>query len=367
MDNALAFNLTSMIEGVTATKSPVVVNPTVYGHGYLFNDLALEGTVPYHEGMHAITSPIAGLEGEEGSAMNEGQADMWAFTITDNASLGDYVVNAKGFRQFFRDTGRDPDSIGYIRSARSTLKYSDYGTFSTGQVEEHRDGEIYMSTMWDIREMMNRVYPEATTFKRPQAKDGLPQKAITRGTNIFERDFLGSMYILGTTSPDTMVKARDAFIVADQMLYPSDSTDADAPGKHRAMIEQIFAAKELGINAREVTGGQATISTQVSHFAGGQAAPAVPQNVKVTPSSAKSITVTWDPVPGAVAYEVLKRKTAFAGRREPNGEARVCRRRCLDDRLPPRILYCRRPNLVGGQRTDLRGLCGYRPERIVRQ
>jgi hypothetical protein len=320
LDNAVAFNLTSLIEGVTAAKSPVVVNPTVYGHGYLFNDLALEGTVPYHEGMHAITSPIAGLEGEEGSAMNEGQADMWAFTITDNASLGDYVVNAKGFRQSFRDSGRDPDSIAYIRSARSTLKYSDYGTFRAGQVEEHRDGEIYMSTMWDIREMMNRVYPQNTTFKRPRAKDGLPQKEITRGTNIFERDFLGSMYILGTTSPDTMVKARDAFIVADQMLYPSDSTDPDAPGKHRAMIEQIFAAKELGINAREVTGGQATISTQVSHFSGNQAAPAVPQNVRVTPSSAKSVTVAWDPVPGAVAYEVLKRKTAFAGHREPNGE-----------------------------------------------
>jgi hypothetical protein len=321
LDNALAFNLTSLIEAVTGTKSPVVVNPTVYGHGYFFNDLALEGTVPYHEGMHAITSPIAGLEGDEGSALNEGQADMWAFTITDNASLGDYVVNAKGFRQLFRDNGRDPDSIAYIRSARSTLKYSDYGTFgAAGQVEEHRDGEIYMSTMWDIREMMNRVYPQDTTFKRPRAKDGLPQKAITRGTNIFERDFLGSMYILGTTSPDTMVKARDAFIVADQMLYPSDSTDADAPGKHRAMIEQIFAAKELGINAREVSGGQATISTQVSHFAGGQAAPAVPQNVKVSPSSAKSVTVTWDAVPGAVAYEVLKRKTAFAGQREPNGK-----------------------------------------------
>ncbi|HEU4713278.1 MAG TPA: M36 family metallopeptidase [Pyrinomonadaceae bacterium] len=321
LDNAVAFNLTSIIEAVTASKSPVVVNPTVYGHGYYFNDLALEGTVPYHEGMHAITSPIAGLEGEEGSAMNEGQADMWAFTITDNASLGDYVVNAKGYRQLFRDRGRDPDSIAYIRSARSTLKYSDYGTFgASGQVEEHRDGEIYMSTMWDIREMMNRVYPQDTTFKRPRAKDGLPQKAITRGTNIFERDFLGSMYILGTTSPDTMVKARDAFIVADQMLYPSDSTDPDAPGMHRAMIEQIFAAKELGINAREVTGGQATISTQVSHFAGGQAAPAVPQNVKVTPASAKSVTVTWDPVPGAVAYEVLKRNTAFAGRREPNGK-----------------------------------------------
>ena len=89
---------------------------------------ALEGTVPYHEGMHAISTPIAGLEGTEGGALNEGQADVFALTITDNESLGDYVVNAYRLRQDFRDAGRDPDSLGYIRSARSTNKYSDIGT-----------------------------------------------------------------------------------------------------------------------------------------------------------------------------------------------------------------------------------------------
>ncbi len=324
LDNAFALNLTSIIEGVTATKSPVVVNPTSYGHGFFFNDLALEGTVPYHEGMHAITSPIAGLEGIEGSALNEGQADMWAFTITDNPSLGDYVVNAKGIRQRYRDLNRDPDSLAYIRSANSTLKYSDIATLinrDTGQpdFEEHYDGEIYMSTMWDIRTMMNRMYPENTSFKRPRPEDGQALKAITKGTNIFERDFLGSMYILGTTSPDTLVKSRDAMIVADQMLYPSDSTDADSPGKHRAMIEQLFAAKELGVNAVEVTGGKATISTQVTPFVGSQAAPSIPRNVKTAPATPRSLKVTWNGVTGALAYEVLKRKTALAGQREPNG------------------------------------------------
>ncbi|MEO7672830.1 MAG: M36 family metallopeptidase, partial [Pyrinomonadaceae bacterium] len=322
LDNAFALNLTSIIEGVTGTKSPVVVNPTSYGHGFLFNDLALEGTVPYHEGMHAITSPIAGLEGIEGSALNEGQADMWAFTITDNASLGDYVVNAKGIRQRFRDLGRDPDSLGYIRSANSTLKYSDIATrLINGQpdFEEHYDGEIYMSTLWDIRTMLNRMYPQNTQFKRPRPEDGAALKAITKGTNIFERQFLGSMYILGTTSPDTMVKSRDAMIVADQMLYSSDSTDSAAPGKHRALIEQSFAAKELGVNAVEVTGGRATISTQVTPFVGDQAAPAVPSNIQVVPATPRSLKVTWNGVAGALAYQVLKRKTALAGRREPNG------------------------------------------------
>ncbi len=328
LDNAFALNLTSIIEGVTSTKSPVVVNPTSYGHGFLFNDLALEGTVPYHEGMHAITSPIAGLEGVEGSALNEGQADMWAFTITDNPSLGDYVVNAKGIRQRYRDLGRDPDSIGYIRSANSTLKYSDLATrliSGSPDFEEHYDGEIYMSTMWDIRTMLNKMYPQNTQFKRPRPEDGAALKPITKGTNIFERQFLGSMYILGTTSPDTMVKARDAMIVADQMLYSSNTSDSSAPGLHRALIEQMFASKELGVNAVEFSGGRVTISTQVQPFAGDQAAPAVPSNVQVSPASTKSLRVTWNSVPGTVAYQVLKRKTSLAGQREPNG------RRAYDD------------------------------------
>ncbi|MEO7658444.1 MAG: M36 family metallopeptidase, partial [Pyrinomonadaceae bacterium] len=322
LDNAFALNLTSIIEEVTAQKSAVVVNPTSYGHGFYFNDTALEGTVPYHEGMHAITSPIAGLEGIEGGALNEGQADMWAFTITDNASLGDYVINGYRLRQRYRELNRDPDSIAYIRSARSSLKYSDIATY-TGKgapdYEEHRDGEIYMSTMWDIREMMNRMYPQNTQYKRPLPSNGRPTKAITKGTNIFERDFLGSLYILGTTAPDTMVKSRDAMIVADQLLYSTDPTDSDAPGKHRALIEQAFAAKELGVNALESSGGKATISTQVTPFAGNQAAPAVPSNIQAVPASPRSIRVSWDAVGGTVAYQVLKRKTQYANRREPNG------------------------------------------------
>lgn len=322
LDNAFALNLTPVVEELTQMKSPLVINPTFYGHGFLFNDTALEGTVPYHEGMHAITSPIAGLEGSEGGALNEGQADMWAFTITDHYSIGEYVISGYRLRQWFREIGRDPDSIGYIRSAKSTLKYSDLATrLISGQpsFEEHYDGEIYMSTMWEFREMLNRMYPQSTQYKRPVPETGLPNKSITKGTNIFERIFLGSMYVLGTTSPDTMVKARDAMIIADMMLYSSNPTNETAPGMHRALIEQLFAAKELGVNAREFSAGKVTISTQVTPFAGNQAAPATPSNVQVAPASPRSIKVSWNGVPNALAYQVLKRKIALAGQREANG------------------------------------------------
>lgn len=339
MDNAFAANATSIYQLVTGMPAPDgVANPTAYGHGFLMNDLALEGTVPYHEGMHAVTTPIAGLEGTiEGGALNEGQADMWAFTITNSPSLGEYVIQAKGLRDRSRSRGQDPDSIAYIRTAQSTLKYSDIGTLfwpaepeiipivlpakpARYDFEEHYDGEIYMSTMWDVRQMLNRVYPSDATYKRPLPKDGSPSMKITKGTEIFERDFLGSMYVLGTMAPDTFVKARDAMLIADQMLYPSDSADLSAPGKHRALIEQVFAAHEIGVNAKEVDGGgKATISTQVSSFAGDQAAPPVPSNVQVSAASPRSIRVNWNGVQGAVAYEVLKRKVGFENRRQPNG------------------------------------------------
>lgn len=340
MDNAFAANVTGIYQIATGQPAPDgVVNPTAYGHGFFFNDLALEGTVPYHEGMHAITSIIAGLEGgAEAGALNEGQADMWAFTITDNPNLGEYVVNAKGYRERFRSAGQNPDAIAYIRSANSTLKYSDIGTLflpaepeiipfvlpakpDRFDFEEHYDGEIYMSTMWDVREMMKRVYPQTTTSRRPQPKDGKAEKVISKGVEIFERDFLGSMYILGTTAPDTMVKARDAMLVADQLLYPSDASDLDSPGKNRALIEQVFAAKELGINAREVNeAGQATISTQVSYFTGDQTAPSAPSNVQVAPSSPRSLKISWNAVDGAASYQILKRKDGFENSRQQNGK-----------------------------------------------
>ncbi len=317
LDNAFSLPVVQTVDTPTGPQT-VVVNPTIYGHGYLLNDLGKDGAVAYHEGMHSISTPIAGLEGApEGSALNEAQADLWAYTITDAEAIGEYSVNGKGYRQLFRDAGRDPDSLAWIRSVHSTLKYSQLGTRGATRdaFEEHRDGEIFVATAWDLRHLMISAAPQKQ-FVRPAFNDGKATRQISLGQETWERDFLGALYILGLTAPDTFVKARDAFIMADRILYPSDATDLDAPGRHEALIWQVFASHEIGVNAQAPLGGRQTISTAVPQFALDQAKLAAPQGVTVDPASTSSLRVSWQPVSGALGYEVFKRKIGSAGRRQ---------------------------------------------------
>ena len=302
LDNAFAIPLSQDVAG-----EEVVVNPTFYGHGNLFNNLALDFSVPIHEGTHATITPIAGFEGSpEGGALNEGQADLWAYTIGETPNLGTYPVNACKLRDVLRGANVDPDSFEYIRSGQSQLRYSQLGTRdNTFQV--HRDGEIYAGSMWDFRELMLEMFP-ANDFVRPDPVTGEATQVASLGKETWERIFLGSMYVLGVSAPDTFVKARDATLIADAMLYPADSRDSNSLGKHHALIERIFAARELGKNAQAPIGGVQMISTAVSDFTAGQEAPDTPRRVVADIVNQDSINVSWDSVDDVIGYQVLKRK-----------------------------------------------------------
>ncbi|MDX6386068.1 MAG: hypothetical protein QOK48_3641 [Blastocatellia bacterium] len=327
LDNAFSLPVTETVD-TPAGPQKVIVNPTVYGHGYLFNDLGKDGAVAYHEGMHSISTPIAGLEGApEGSALNEAQADLWAYTITDAEAIGEYVVQGARVRQavrdgqiFSADTGGDPDRLAWIRSVHSTLKYSQLGTRGGNEFEEHRDGEIYVATMWDLRHLLKNSEPQMR-YLRPAFLDGNPTRQISQGQDTWERLHLGSLYLLGLTAPDTFVKTRDAVIEADRILYPTDPSNLDAPGQHEALIWQVFASHEMGVNSDGVVGGRQTISTRVTQFAADQNHLGAPQGVTLEPASAKSLRVSWQPVNGAFAYEVFKRKIGTAGQRQFAGAA----------------------------------------------
>ena len=321
LDNAFSVPATQTID-TPAGPQKVVINPTAYGHGYLLNDLAKDGPVAYHEGMHSISTPIAGLEGNpEGGALNEAQADLWAYAITGEDAIGVHSVKGGRIRARERSAGRDPERLAWIRSARSSLKYSKLGTLgAVPAFEEHYDGEIYAATMFDLLDMMKTSEPQAG-FKRPAFGDGQPTRPIVRGQESWERIFLGSLYLIGLTAPDTFVKTRDATIMADRILYPTDPSDLDAPGQHEALIWQVFASHELGVNAQSPVGGAVTISTGVPSIATDQPHLAAPQSVKLDPATAKSVRVSWQPVNGAYAYEVFKRKIGSAGRRQYQGVA----------------------------------------------
>jgi hypothetical protein len=311
LDNAFAVPLSEEVAG-----QKIVVNPTAYGHGYLFNNLGIDFSVPYHEGMHSVSTPIAGLEGApEGGAINEGQADLWAYTAGEDPALGAYVANGFRRRAAIRAAGGNPDLRPFLRHGDSGLSYSQLGTTGGSSFEVHRDGEIYAATMWDIRQLM-LMYQQNGPYRRPDLITGLPTAPIPLGKETWERLLLGTMYVLGTFNPDTFVRARDAMIIADAALYPSDALNPDAPGLHRALIEQVFASREIGANAAAPVGGRQTISTAVSELAAGQPAPGAPAGVTVAPVGADGAAVSWQPVDGAFAYEILKRSVGMENRRQ---------------------------------------------------
>jgi hypothetical protein len=321
LDNAFSLPVTETVD-TPAGPQTIIVNPTVYGHGYLFNDLGKDGAVVYHEGTHSISTPIAGLEGSEGGALNEAQADLWAYTITDAEAIGEYAAMGSRIRQavrnceiFAADTGCDANRLAWIRSVHNTLKYSQLGTRGGNGFEVHRDGEIYVSTMWDLRYLMKAAEPQLR-YLRPAFLDGSPTRQISQGQETWERLHLGSIYLLGLTAPDTFVKFRDAVIESDRILYSTDPSNLDAPGQHEALIWQVFASHEMGVNSDAVIGGRQTISTRVTQFAADQAHLNAPQGVQVEPASGKSLRVSWQPVAGAFAYEVFKRKVGTAGQRQ---------------------------------------------------
>ncbi|HYE13531.1 MAG TPA: M36 family metallopeptidase [Pyrinomonadaceae bacterium] len=314
LDDAIAVPVT-VVASTSEGSRKITVNPTAYGHGYLFNDLAKESGVVYHESMHSISTPIAGFEGlPEGRAIDESQADLWAYALTGDDAVGRYVIRGARFRQRLRAAGQNPEAYTQIRSARSSLKYSQLGTRAGQFFHHHRDGEIFSATMFDLRELLIASEPEKTSA-RPSLLDG-QLAPISKGQDAWERLFLGMLYILSTGAPDTFTGARDALIEADRMLYPSDSNDPASPGRHEALIWQVFASHEMGVNAAAPNGGRQIISTRVTPFAAAQESTAAPGGVTVAPASANSLRVSWKPVQGAFAYEVFKRKAGTAGKRQ---------------------------------------------------
>lgn len=125
------------------------------------NSFALCGDIVYHEYGHAIAHYFYNWQGAgymQNGALNEGQADIWGISITENPILG---------------LGAYANSGGYIRRYDGAPKV--YPIDINGEV--HNDGEIIAGAWWDVAQNIGSVQAMTeiftkTFFDLPDGPDG---------------------------------------------------------------------------------------------------------------------------------------------------------------------------------------------------
>ncbi|MDP7421696.1 MAG: M36 family metallopeptidase [bacterium] len=168
-----------------------------FADGKKLNDLAKEAGVIYHEYTHAVTRKINSLRYGEAGAMNEAFSDYFACTQDEEPMIGEYCCERLE-RECFRDlesTKHYPEDI---------------------QHEPHKDGEIYGSTLWDLR--------------------------IALGKEVTDLLVHRSRYHLRTGAK--FVDGLKALVAVDLDFFK---------GEHEETIRQVFAGR--GIN----TGGRSLV------------------------------------------------------------------------------------------------------------
>ena len=169
-----------------------------FGGGEKLNDLSREAAVVYHEYSHYVLHSIIKLNySKEAGAINEGQADYFACSFTDDPHIGEWVVA--------------PKKEAYLRNLDNQLMYPDD---LTGKV--HHDGKIWGGTLWDLR------------------------KAL--GAQVADQIIYRSHHFLKTRKANFM-DGFNAIILADEDLFA---------GKNHDLIGRVFSLR--GINAKNTQG-----------------------------------------------------------------------------------------------------------------
>lgn len=165
-------------------------NAIYFGHGEVFNDLAWEAAVMYHEYTHAIVEaaqPVMGTH--EAGALHEGFADYFACSMTSDPQIGEYLVGQSG----------KPN----LRNLRNEKTYQDFTGFDV-----HIDGEIWGITCWKIREAL--------------------------GSRIADRLIYESLWFLPTNA--TFLDASEGIMQADIDLFA---------GEHVQELREIFTEQQI--------------------------------------------------------------------------------------------------------------------------
>jgi hypothetical protein len=271
---------------------------------------AMNGDTVAHEWVHGLTNRLVGGgslgSGAQANALGEGWSDAYATSIWNDPVYGEY--NNDNF-----NTG-----IRGVSYADNTLVYSDLCQMSGSPpvCQEHTDGRIWATAMWDQRTYLTNRY-------------GL-------NTGTFRHERLMTHGLMNTPTSPSFLDARDGILAADETNYG---------GAHQCGIWVVMANREMGTDAvstsqSNVTGGtalpaecvptadaggpytvaegstiqlDATASTEAEHFSGGALSFAWDLTDNGEFDDAVGATPTFGPVGDNGSYPVAVRVTNEAG------------------------------------------------------
>ena len=197
------------------------------------NDMqrAMNGDTIFHEISHGVSNRlVAGGSlgaGAQTDAMGEGWGDFFATSYWNDPVYGDY------------NNGNTTIGIRRVAYDTSTLNYS---SLCSGGCEEHNDGEIWATVLWDLRARM--IARDGYSAGRP---DSTP--ASLDGNRRAQQLVIDAMK-LSATAPD-FLDERDMILSADTARYA---------GADQCLIWGAFAARQMGFSATSAA-NQTTITT----------------------------------------------------------------------------------------------------------
>ncbi len=203
----------------------------------LRRDTAFDGDIVTHEYVHGLTTRLIGgpasanaLSLWQSGAMGEGWSDAYAASFTGDAVIGEYSSRnpATGIRTVAYDNS--PYTFGMFGTLRPTV-IPNSGGLLLGLPQVHRDGEIWATVLWELRQMLGR--------------DDFEQ-LITAALNL-------------TPQRPSMLDARDAILQAAQAGVIG--------GENACAVWAAFAARGFGFSAalNPIQAGQAN-DTALSVF-----------------------------------------------------------------------------------------------------
>ncbi|MEO8422880.1 MAG: M36 family metallopeptidase [Actinomycetota bacterium] len=152
-----------------------------------------DAEVVYHEYTHGLSNRLvlypdgtSGLTNQQGNSMGEGWSDWYALDFLNNlgfkpdaAAVGDVVMGAITFAGLLRTNpvdcpvGAASPCVGSLGAGSGGYTYGDFGKVFDGP-EVHSDGEIWLETLWQIRQTLGPVVAETLVTRGMELSPGAP-------------------------------------------------------------------------------------------------------------------------------------------------------------------------------------------------